>query len=261
MVQKASLRIVGVIGAVTFVTFFVLTFSTPGWIENFAQEFIKYEVAKQIDSRVDSIGPPAGDNALSKFASAVYKKNQVRIDGLKNSLKVEAHEKMADALAEIRNLDCECRAKWVKAYKESFKSNIALLEAANEKVVGFIQSTYMNVVEDLKRDIRIFTGSNAAVFVMLLLVSFLKPRAVAHLFLPGVLLVLATAICSYFYIFEQNWLLTVIHNDYLGFVYMGYIGLVFSFLCDIAFNRARVTTKILNAFFNAIGSAVSVVPC
>ncbi len=119
----------------------------------------------------------------------------------------------------------------------------------------------MDVATELKRDIRIFTASNALVFILLLLVSFLKPQAITHLFLPGVLLVVSTLICSYFYIFEQNWLLTIIQNSYLGFAYLAWLGAVFLFLCDIVFNRGRITTEILNSLLNAIGSALSVVPC
>ena len=47
----------------------------------------------------------------------------------------------------------------------------------------------------------------------------------------------------------------------LGLAYLGYLGLVFAFLCDIAFKRARVTTGMVNLILNAIGSAASVVPC
>jgi hypothetical protein len=99
------------------------------------------------------------------------------------------------------------------------------------------------------------------VFLLLLVVSYLKPRAIAQLFVPGALLVVATLICSYCYVFEQNWLLTIIYSDYLGFMYLGYLGIVFLFLCDIVLNRARVTTEIVNAILNAVGSAANVTPC
>jgi len=61
--------------------------------------------------------------------------------------------------------------------------------------------------------------------------------------------------------FEQNWLLTIIYNDYLGFAYLGYLLIVFLFLCDIVLNRARVTTKIVNAIGNALGPVGSLTPC
>jgi hypothetical protein len=119
---------------------------------------------------------------------------------------------------------------------------------------------YMEVASELKRDIRIFSGSNLAIFILLVVVSFLKPAAMAHLFLPGMLLMTSTLICSFFYIFEQNWLMTIIYNDYLGFGYLGYVGVLFLFLCDIVFNSARITTQIINTILQAIGSAAQVMP-
>ena len=50
-------------------------------------------------------------------------------------------------------------------------------------------------------------------FLLLSLVSFLKPRAIRHLFVPGVLLFVATLLCAWLYVFEQNWLLTIIHGE------------------------------------------------
>lgn len=47
----------------------------------------------------------------------------------------------------------------------------------------------------------------------------------------------------------------------MGFGYVAYIAVIFGFLIDIIFNKARVTTEIINAILNAIGSALSVAPC
>ncbi len=98
-------------------------------------------------------------------------------------------------------------------------------------------------------------------FIFLFLVSFLKPQAINHLFLPGALMLLSTILCSYFYLFEQNWFYTIIYNNYTGFTYIGYLTFVFAVLCDIVFNKAKVTTEIINAFLQTIGHAASLVPC
>jgi hypothetical protein len=74
----------------------------------------------------------------------------------------------------------------------------------------------------------------------------LRPEAVRLLFVPGVLLAVATLVCAYLYVFEQDWLLTLIHGDYLGFAYTAWLGVVFLLLCDIALNRGRITVQILN---------------
>ncbi len=261
VLQKLSLRSVGVIGAAIFLTFFAFTYCVPGWVEDFAADYIESEAKERIDTTIDDIRPPESENALARLAQSMYKKNEAQIEQLKANLRSKVHEQWAAALASVRDLDCECREKWEDWFESGFNTNIALLQAANEQLSSFIHSTYMDVATDLRRDIRIFTASNAAVFMLLLLVSFLKPQAITHLFLPGVLLAVSTLICSYFYIFEQNWLLTVIHSSYLGFAYLAWLGIVFLFLCDIVFNRGRITTKILNAILNAVGSAFSVVPC
>jgi len=259
--HKAGLRVVGAAGAAVFATFFAFTFAVPDWVETFAADFIESEVAEEIDSRIDDFEVAAGDGAVSQLAAALYQQNQREIESRKEALKAGVHESMATALAEIRNLDCECRDKYAQLFERGFQLDIAVLQAANDRIVEFIQMTYMDVAAELKRDIRVFTGANACVFLLLLLVSFLKPQAVAQLIVPAALLALATLICGYFYIFQQDWLLTIIYRDYVGLAYVAYLAVVFLALCDIVLNRARVTTKIANAIFEAIGSALTATPC
>lgn len=259
--ETISLRSVGAIGAAIFLIFFAFTYSIPGWIEDFAADYIESEAQARIESSIDAIRPPESDGALARLAQSVYKENEARIEQRKTDLKDKVHEQWATALATVRNLDCECREEWEDWFESGLKSNLALLQVANQQISSFIHSTYMEVASELKRDLRIFTASNAVVFVLLLLISFAKPKAMMHLFLPGVLLTISTLICSYFYIFEQNWLMAIIHNSYLGFAYLAWLGVVFLFLCDIVFNHGRVTTELLNAFFSAIGSTLSALPC
>lgn len=260
-IQGVSLRAIGLAGAVFFGMLLSFTFVIPGWVEDFAANFIEREVAEQLDEAIDNFEPKEGESRLARVAGALYAKNQAGIEDLKANLKAQVHEEMADSLARVRNLDCECRDKYAAVFEQGFKFDIALLQASNDRIVDFIQSKYMQVAAELKRDLRVFTGSNLVLFLLLLLVSFLKPGAVRHLFLPGVLLAIAAVICSYFYIFEQDWLLTIIYSNYLGFAYLVYLGVVFLFLCDIVFNRGRVTAEIINGILNALGSAASLAPC
>ena len=141
------------------------------------------------------------------------------------------------------------------------KFEIVSLEKAKEKLAIFAQAKYMEIVEKLTLDVRIFLGVNALIFLFLLVASFLKPKATEHLFLPSVLMLISTVICSYFYLFEQNWFYTIIYSSYTGFGYVAYVTIVFGILGDIVFNKAKIVTEIINLFFNAIGSAFSVVSC
>lgn len=259
--QNAALALIGATGTVLFAFFFALTFHTPEWVEKFSAEFIEREASKRIDERIDAVQPPGGDNALARMAGALYRKNEEAIERHRELLRLRVHERMADAIAEIRDLDCTCRDKWAQWLTDGTTTQMQLLEQANEQITEFIQGTYANIVVDFKRDVRVFTAANAIMFVLVLLVLRIKPQARLQLFVPGLLLATVTVICSYFYIFRQNWLLTVIYQDYLGFTYLAYLGVVFALLCDIVLNRARVTTEIVNEILSAIGSAASAVPC
>ena len=265
IIHRLTLRGLGILGAALFATMFYFTFSVPGWVEDIGASYIEREVEKRVDSTIDetidTVRPISKENALGRFAESVFEKNEERIAELKTSLKNRAHEQLADAIAEIRNLDCECREKVASWLESGIESNIRLLQVANDSLTDFVQYKYMGVVAELKRDVRIFAASNAAAFLALLLVSFLKPGAVRHLFVPGLLLAASTLVCSWFYVFEQDWLMTIIHSDYLGFAYLAWLGVAFLFLCDIALNRGRVTTHIVNSILEAFGSAATLLPC
>jgi len=260
-IQRILLGVISAFGATVFSFFLALTFHTPEWIENFAAGFIEKEVTKRVDTAIDSVHPPTGDTALSRAASAIYAKNEKRIEAYRESLRQKVHESMADAIAEVRDLDCDCRDKWAQWLEADTHNQIGLLQKANRGITNFIQSNYAKVVANLKRDIRIFTAANTLVFMMILALLIWKPQASLQIFVPGVLAITATLICSYFYIFEQNWLLTIIFNDYIGFTYLTYLAVVFALLSDIVLNRARVTTEIVNAILHVVGSTASAVPC
>lgn len=259
--MKIILRLFGLVGVGLFATFFYFTYSIPGYVEEVGKDFIKAQIQERTNDRIDGLKLNHGDSKLAKLAGKLYEKNQQKIDALKGQLKNKAHEKLADVIAEMRNLDCECRKIYAERLKQGYESQLSLLESANEKLQDFMKTRYMEVATELKRDVRIFTGSNTLIFLVLLLISLLKPQAINHLFLPGALLFIATMICSFFYVFEQNWLLNIIYNDYVGYSYLGYVGMVFLFLCDIVFNSARITTQIINAMFSALGSVFEVAPC
>ncbi len=263
--MKSILRLIGISGTLLFGTFFCLTFGIPGFVEDLGKDFIKGQIERKIDDKFDNsfdgMEPDSDDSALTRAAKGLFQKHQDEIEEVREQLRTKAHESLAATIAKMRDLSCECRKKYARMFKAGFELRIASLQEANRKIRDFIGVKYMEVATALQRDIRIFTGSNTLVFVTLLLVSFLKPRAISHLFLPSALLLTSTLICSFFYVFEQNWLLTIIYDDYLGFAYLGYLGVVFLFLCDIVLNYARITSAIINAILNIIGSAASVSPC
>jgi hypothetical protein len=253
---------VGFAGLAVFSFFFALTFHTPKWVEDFAADFIEDEVVEQIGRRLEDLRPPEDEGLLASVAGEIYRHNEQAIRSLRSELEGRVHQYLAQALVEVRDPACTCR-QMVQAWLEAgASSRLAQLLNDNDRIKSFIHTNYMQVANELKREIRIFTATNAAAFLLLLLVSFAKPGAARHLLFPGVLLLIATLFCAYLYVFSQNWLLTMIHGDYLGWAYAAWLGVVFLFLCDIAVNRGRVTTGIGNTISGALGGIFSALtPC
>jgi hypothetical protein len=260
-VGRWVLRLAGIAGFVLFTFFFALTFHTPQWVESFAKDFIERKAAAVVEAKIDAIGPPRGEGIAARLAAEVYERNAQQVEELKGRLKDRSHDLFLVALDQVRDIDCECRRGIEQAWHEMNVAALARLVTDNQRILGFIQQGYMQVVHELRREIRIFAGINALCFLLLLVVSFAKPAATRHLLFPGVLLLCATVFCACLYTFEQDWLLTIIHGSYVGWAYAAYLGVAFLFLCDIALNRGRVTTRIGNALAQSLGSVASLTPC
>lgn len=255
--MKLSLRFVGLFGFLIFASAFTATFVSPAYLETAGKEFIRAQVEREVREKIDNIKT----EPLEKLAGLLAKRYEVDISDVKQKLKDGLPEKTAAIIAEMQDLSCECRLKLENQIRHSFDLRITSLELAREQLTKLIRGKYMDVVEKLLQDLRIFTGINAAVFLLLLIVSLFRAPAIAQLLLPAILLVIATLVSGYFYLFQQNWFFTIIYNDYVGFGYLTYVSVVFGFLCDVVFNQARVTTEIINGILHALGKAASLTPC
>ncbi len=256
-----ALRIFGLLGFSLFSLVFSATFYAPDFVEKSAKDFITEQVKQETNSKINTIGLGDENSSLNKLAERLQQANQQRIDALKKQLANSVHQKLASVIAEMSDLSCECRQDYAARLKQNYQNEMLTLHNANEKLSDFMKTKYMDVTLKLKRDVRIFAASNALAMLMLFVISLVKQQAIKHLYLPAALLFIATTLCSYFYIFEQNWFFNIVYDDFLGWTYLGYLGIVYMFLCDIALNRARITRKIINAIAEAFGSAVSAGPC
>lgn len=245
------------IGALIFGAAFVTSILNPGYVEEAAKEIIRRQVEKKVHEKIESLDA----KFLSNKAGNLIKGHSEEIAAVKRQLIEKVPERIATIIAEMRNLDCDCRRKIEKDIRAGFEWQIAKAAQAQERLTMFIRTKYMETAEKLTREFRIFTGTNALVFALLALAAFIKRRVGLHLLPPAFVLVIAASISAYLYLFNQNWLHTIVFGDYVGFAYVGYMTFAFAFLCDILFNRARVTTRLLNAAFNIIGSSLHVVPC
>lgn len=262
--KKNLLRAIGLLGMILFVPMMVMTFMDSYTVERAAKSFLERKLKSDLNKKIDSIELPKSqllEKLLGAKAEALNKNADAKLTEYKQMLKNGLPAMMAEQFTQLSDPDCECRKKWKGRFTEIIDFEIASTENTKEKIANFLQAKYMETVERLTMDVRIFLGINALAFSVLFAASFLKPKATDHLFLPAVLLVLSTFICSYFYLFEQNWFYTIIYNEYTGFGYSAYLIGVFVILSDIVLNKAKMTTQIINTSANALGSAVHLSPC
>lgn len=262
--KKVLLRNFGLVGVLLFLPLFLFTFSDPHLIEKSGKAFIEWKLKNEINKKIDSIQLPESKKLEKLFGNEIKKLHQAtenKLEVFKKQLKDDAPKIIMVQIAKMNDLNCGCREKWEEHLRSSLKFEIASLEKTKKKLAFFAQAKYMKIVEKLILDIRIFLGANTLIFLFLLLASFLKPKATEHLFLPSILMLISTVVCSYFYLFEQNWFYTIVYNTYTGFGYLAYLTIVFAILWDIVFNKAKIVTEIINQFLNAIGSVFSVAPC
>lgn len=241
-----------------FGTLFVFTFGVPEEIEKSAKTFIKSQIEKEIKQKYEH---SEKSQNIKEKAILLANKFGMEEEDFKQYIKEKLPEKIASIVSSMCGYDCEKEKLLAASITKGYLDKISSFKIAQKTLGEIIKNKYMEIVRNLKIDIRIFLGSNFVMFLMLLLVSFLRPDAIGHLFLPGVFLIISTTISSCMYIFWQDWFYTIIYSHYWGFGYLIYILVIFCFLMDITFNKARVTTEIIKGILSSIGSAISVAPC
>jgi hypothetical protein len=254
------LRSLGLAGTLLFGSLFVFTFYRPAWVERAAEDFITAQVEETVGAHVAAAARQQG-GVLARTASELYRRNSARIDELEIALQAWARPHIATALARIRDLECPCRARIATLLEAGMTGALGSLQPENARLTDFIQGRYLRVVAELTRDVRIFAATNALACLLLLVVSFARPRAIDHLVFPGLLLGIAVLVSSWCYVFQQNWFFTILHSDYFGFAYLGLLCFVFGLLLDIFLNHGRVTTRLGNGLLHAVGSAFSLSVC
>jgi len=248
---------VSAIGCTLFALAFLVSVVSPGVVERVAQHVVRHEVEKRINEKVESLDKPF----LLKKAGALSSKYAGDIEQTRYLLAQQLPARLAAVIAEMQDADCECRKRIELFFQRGLEDQMASDLVIQNRLTVLIRSEYMEVATQLIREFRIFTGTNAMVFALLLVAVLVKRQANLHLLPSAVVLLAAASVTAYLYLFKQDWLHTLLFGDYVGFAYLAYLGGVFALLCDILFNRARITAEVLSSALRSLGSAIEVLPC
>lgn len=255
--MRRALLILAFLGVALFGAAFVVSFLNPLLVERAAREVVRIEVERRVDQKLDSLSSPR----VMALAQKALGKTDAELEHARRQLVDGVSQAVANVVADMLNADCECRKRLRERAVAAQQERITTLGQARERLVGLIESAYASVTAKLMREFRVFTAANAAAFALLAVVTYYRRGAALQLALPAVVLVGAAAITAGLYLFNQNWLHTVLYSQYVGLAYVAYLGAVAALLTDVVFNRARVTTRLVNGGLHALGSAVQAVPC
>lgn len=250
---RAFLWALSAVGTLTFGGALAVSLLNPLWVEKVAKEIIRQQVETKVREKVDALDA----RFLTSRAGAVLQSQAQEALRIRQMLASQLPERIGRVMAEMANADCECRKKVEGAVRSGLEARGLDLQHQQERLNALIRAQYMDTAGQLTREFRIFTGSNALAFALLGVAVGVRRRAGAHLVPAAATLLLATALTSYLYLFEQHWLHTVLFSSYLGWGFVAYLALLYAFLCDVLFNRGRVTCEVLNA----ASSGLEVVPC
>lgn len=249
--------VLGALGCVVFTLALTASFVSPSFVERAAKQAIRQEVEKRVREKIGVLD----ENFLLRQAQVLAHGQSERISQAQQALAQHLPERLSQVIAEMSDLDCECRKKVEAGVRGGLEGEVAGASAIREKLTVLIRTKYMETARQVVREFRIFTGTNALVFGLLAAAVLLKPRAGLHLLPSAALLLIAALVTGYLYLFNQDWLHTLVFNDFVGWGYLAYLGGAFALLADVVLNKARVTTEVLSLVLDAAGSAVEVVPC
>jgi hypothetical protein len=124
-----------------------------------------------------------------------------------------------------------------------------------------VERRYHDTLNELYGDILIFLSVNLVVMAAALMLALFRGAAARHLLPIAGLLTVSTLIAACWYVLGRNWLWAIIYSDYVGWAYLGILGVLFILLADIALNRARATSEVLNTVSHLLASGGSWSPC
>ncbi|MCJ8311442.1 MAG: hypothetical protein HRU38_01910 [Saccharospirillaceae bacterium] len=252
---QISLTSIGVLGVIIFSFCMFLTFLSASTVEKSAMGFVEYQLNKEIREKYES----SIEHEIVNKAQFLLDKYEIKEKQIFKDIENDLPSMIAEVIAQ--NCSCQEKKEIAGSIKDRYLNKISKLSKSQDQLRKIVQDNYTEIVQNLKMDLRIFSGSNLLMFLIVLLIAIIKTTGIKRLFLPAILLTISTIISICIYVFGQDWFYTIVYNDFMGISYLIYISVIFILLMDIVFNEARICSIILDAIGNAISTVGNFIPC
>lgn len=249
---RRLLLVLSAFGGLLFGALVALSFIEPLWIERAAREVLRHEVEKRVGERIDQLS----NARVVELAQKALGRTDAQIAARQQALRAEVPQRVANAIADLMKADCECRKRMVDVAVKHEEGVLGSLEQAREQLARRIESAYGEVSRQLLRELRIFAGVNALAFALLGLITLNRRASTLQLLLPAVAVIGAAALTAAIYLFNQNWLHTIVFGEYVGWAYAAWYGVALAWMADLLCNRGRITRQLVEG-----ASIVGTAPC
>jgi hypothetical protein len=240
---RALLAAVGLCGALVFGAAWAASLAAPGWVEQLGRALVRQQVEQRVGEKIDALDTAT----LTRLAERLGGEQAQRAARAARQLREGLPAQVAAVTARMLQLDCACRQNIQRSLERGMLHVLTDARRLQQRVDGMIRAQYMDTAARLIGEFRIFTGANALVFALLAAAVFCRPRAGAHLLPAALVLLLAAGVTGGLYLFNQNWLHTVVFADYVGWAYLLYLALASALLGDVLLNRGRATARVASS--------------
>ncbi len=247
-----GLRAIAGAGSLLFSACFALAWLFPGSLETRAHDYVVERVTAEVDVRFSQLDSVMSSGRLGALAEVFSD----RADTLRSALSAGLSTRLADALASLCHYNCMSTDTLAAMINELGAFQVSLLERGSETALSWARGRYSEAVTDLVRDLRIFSGINAALFLMVFVASFAGRAAPEAARLALWLLLAATGVSIIGYLFVQDWFYSFLTGSYIGYGYAAWVSGIFLLLIDWVFNRGRVThgaVDLMGGFTSGMG--------
>ena len=228
------------LGGLVLGTLLYFVLSDPAKWEDRARAFLVSEIGERAaDTRVAALRLGSTLPLPSQIGTSTMTTAEAELDAaIQQLIQIAAEDGCLDSCAQY------------EALRDLFAKHFALAGTRAEIALAYLRDWSRAAYEDrrdgLYRDVLIFLGSNIAIMLLALALAVFRSRAAPHLLPISFLLCATTVLGSIWYLFGQDWVMTILYSSYFGWSYLALLTVIFSLLLDIAFNRARLITRAVN---------------
>lgn len=234
---RRLLLTVSAFGGLLFAGLIAVSFIEPLWIERAVREVLRHEVEKRVGERIDQLS----NARVVQLAQKALGRTDAEIAARQEALRAEVPQRVANAMADLLKADCECRKRLVEGAVKHQEGALGTLEQARAQLARRIEAAYGEVQRQLLRELRIFASANLLAFALLAVITLQRRASTLQLLLPAAAVIGAATLTAAVYLFNQNWLQTIIFGRYVGWAYLAWYGAALAWMLDVLCNRARVT--------------------